>query len=359
MLSLWLHAAASACNSHVPAYAYTDGGEGGPSDAPEDRAEAGEDSGDAEASVTPGPSTKVRFAVWSPDTPEADFCVAPLTSQPDAGDAGIHDAGSTDGDANAAPFDSGETLVWQGPLVAQAAAEVDGGIGVFADADTPGVTFPEVTTYLDLPAGAYLVRVVAAGSSDCSLPLLPADQSFPAWKTDARTTVAVVGDFSQSGTGMHSDPTVKIEALADDSSGTSGKVLLRFVPALPSVASLSVGTGTFGMPGFTPLFVGVPFGQAGVQSDSDAGKVDDDGYLAIAPLSAVTLTAVAFGVDAGGPAVVAEGVSMASGSVFTLAAVGGKTADPLQPPQLLLCVDTAPASGVVFADCNVLPSPAD
>jgi hypothetical protein len=359
VLSLWFHAAAGACNSHIPEYALVDGGEGGPSDAAEDRSEAAEDSGDAEASVIPGPSTEVRFAVWSPDTPEADFCVAPLASQPDAGDSGIHDVGAADVDADAVSFDSGVTLAWQGPLVAQAAAEVDGGIGVFPDADTPGVTFPQVTAYLELPASAYLVRAVAAGSFDCSLPLLPVDQPLPALKAGTRTTVAIVGDFSQSGTGIHSDPTVKIEALTDDSSGTGGRVALRFVPALPSVASLSLGTGAFQTSGYSPIFVGVPFGQAGAPTDSDAGKVDDNGYVAIAPLSSVTLTATAFGVDAGGPAIVAEGVSMAAGSVVTLAAVGGKTADPLQPSQFLLCLDTAPATGVVFADCNVLPSPGD
>jgi hypothetical protein len=354
VLSLWLHGAVGACASQVPAYAFLDGGEGGAEEAAIEASEAAEEGGTDTGPAPPGPMTHLRFAVWSPDTPEADFCVAPLASAASAGDAAPMDDG---GDANVgagAGADAGEPT-WQGPLVAQAATEVDGGIGVFADAETPGVTFPQVTRYFELPAGAYLVRAVAAGAADCTLPLLPSDTTLPTLKANAFTTTAIVGDYAQAS----KDAMIAFVTLPDDSSAASGSVALRFVAALPSVPFVDLGTGTLGSPGFKPLFTDVGFGQAGARADSDAGKVDHDGYLSMPPVADTILTVTAtMASDAGGPLVVTRGASIKSGAVATLAAIGGKTGDPT-PPELLLCLDDAPAVGVVFASCNVLPSAGD
>jgi hypothetical protein len=336
---LWLDGAAGACSSHVPEYAFDDGGETGTDDAQRGSFDvAGEASdGESESVAPPFLRTHVRFALWWPDMPAADFCLAPLVSDTDAGDANGEDAG-------------GEPT-WRGPIVSQAATEVDGGIGVFADAQMPGLTFPQVSTYFEMPAGAYRLRAVLAGASDCSVRILP-DETLSALGRDDFTTVAVVG---------HLAPTiVAVEPLKDDTSAASRSAALRFVAALTSGASLSLGIGTPGSPGFEPLFTGVPFGQAGDQADTDAGKVDDNSYLSIHPLADATLTTtVAGGADSGEPVIVAEGVSIASGSVATLVALADPSDDPLAPPQLLLCLDTAPAVGVVFADCRVLDAPAD
>jgi hypothetical protein len=355
VLGLWLYGAASACQAHVPAYALDDGGDGGDAGtadvAPPDASvpDSGEEEeGESEVAPPPTPPTRIRFAVWSPDLPEADFCVAPLAAPPDAGDsAPPNDAGS-DEDEDAGP-------VWQGPLVAQAASEVDGGIGVFADAETPGVAFPQVTSYLSVPAGAYRVRTVAAGSSDCAAPML-ADATLPTLNANARTTLARVGDYMQAAR----DPVSSLVVFTDDFVGVSGRVELRFVAALPSVGSLSLGVGKSGSRGSESLFTGVPFGERGAATESDAGKVDPNGYLTTPPLEDATLTAtIAKGADAGGAVIVADGVTIPSGSVATLAAVGGKTFDTLEPPRFLLCLDTASAVDVLFAECHLIARPTD
>jgi hypothetical protein len=355
VFSLWLHGAVGACASHVPEYAFVDGGEGGAEEAAIEASEAAEEGGSDTGPAPPAAMTHLRFAVWSPDTPEADFCVAPLAPAADAGDAAPMDDGGDEDVGAGSGSDAGQPI-WQGPLVAQAATEVDGGIGVFADADTPGVTFPQVTRYFELPAGAYLVRAVAAGAADCTLPLLPSsDATLPTLKPNAFTTTAIVGDYAQAS----KDAMVTVVTLPDDSSAASGSVALRFVATLPSVGFLDLGTGTLGSPGWKPLFTDVGFGLAGAQADSDAGKVDHDGYLSIPPLADTILTAtVAMVSDAGAPIIVTRGVSIGSGAVATLVAIGGKTGD-LTPPQLLLCLDKAPPVGVVFADCNVLLSAGD
>jgi hypothetical protein len=355
VVSFWLAGTPAACTSSGPG-GPVEGGVATDGGSPDSAGEAGSDQENVDV-PPPARFTHVRFAAWWPDLPEADFCVAPLTRN--AGDAAKADSG---------------VIPWQGPIVAQAASAVDGGVVNFPDAAMPGVSFPQVTTYFDLPPGAYQVRTVSAGASDCAMNVLP-DQPFPAFPADAFTTVAVVGYIA-------GDALVTIEALRDDTSASRPKAGLRFVAALTSGASLSVGRGVLGSPGFEPLFVDVPFGQAGVQAETDAGKVDKNGYLSIQPLADTTLTVTvtggfdagaidagidaagidasrfdAGGFDASGP-FVSQGVSTAAGSVATLAAVGTIT-DPLVPPRLLLCLDTAPAIGVLFTDCKVLASPGD
>jgi hypothetical protein len=344
---VWLGSGAlsEACTSHVPEYALTDGGEGGEGDAAP--VEAGKpmdvtEEADAIPEATVIPQTRMRFALWSPDAPSVDFCVAPIASKPDAGAADSSGVGSDAAEA------------WQGPLIGQEATRVDGGIEAVFDGETlSGLSFPQASAYFDLPAGSYAVRLVLAGASDCSMPVLGNDaMGLPAFKAGASTTVAVVGDYQQAAT----DPTIEVVAFADDTSGTGGSIRLRFINAVPSVSSLDLGVGTIGSPGFHELFSGVLYGRAGTASD--AGKVDVNGYVTTSTLNDAILSAISASPDAGA-LVLAGGATVPAGSVATIAAVGGKSGGTPPLPELSLCLDTATPVGFVFAHCSVLGAPGD
>jgi hypothetical protein len=345
LASLGAGAIAEACTSQVPEYAMTDGGfEGGGDVAPADAAKPMDASEEADADVGPEvvtvPETRIRFAMWSPDAPSVDFCVAPIERAPDAAV-----------DSGGIAADGGE--VWQGPIIGQAATHVDGGIDVLFDGETlSGLSFPQVSAYFDFPAGSYAIRLVIAGAADCSMPLLGNDTlNLSPFKTGASTTVAVIGEYSQAAT----DAVIEIVSFADDTAGSSGNIRLRFIAGVPSVTSLDLGLGTLGSPSFHPLFTAVPFGEAG--NSSDAGPVDKSGYLTTSALDNATLSAVPDSPDAG--AIVVAGATIPRGSVATIAAVGGKSGAGQLSPELTLCFDTSPAVDTVFASCSVLSAPGD
>jgi hypothetical protein len=343
--SLGSGAIAQACTSHIPEYAVVDGGlEGGGDAAPPVEAAKPMDAvqePDATPDAITVPQTRIRFAMWSPDAPNVDFCVAPIAPAPDAAPA---DGGSVASDASE---------VWQGPLIGQEATLVDGGIEVIFDGETlSGLAFPQVSAYFDFPAGSYAVRLVLAGSADCSMPLLGNDATNLApFKAGASSTVAVVGEYSQAAT----DPSIEVVSFADDTSGSGGSIRLRLIAAIPSATSLDLAVGTLGSPGFHQLFTGVLFGQAA--TGSDAGPVDSNGYLTTSAFDDVTLSALKDALDAG--ALVVAAATIPNGSVATIAAVGGKTGGVPPLPELALCLDTAPPVDTVFANCTVLSSPGD
>jgi hypothetical protein len=338
---------ALACTSHVPEYALEDGGEAGEESAtPDAPSEAAPDAPkDSLESGAPSLTTHVRFALWSPDTPGVDFCVAPRAGPP------VLDASLFETDADAGSD-------WIGPLIGQQATLADGGINaVFESGVLSGLAFPQTSAYFELPAGGYDVRVVASGSSDCASPLLGNDaDGFPSFVAGGFATVAVVGDYVQAGT----DPVIRVVSFRDDTTSAPGDVALRFIAAVPSAPSLDFALGAVGSPDFRELFAGVGFATAGAASESDAGKVDSNGYLTRAPLDDATLTALSVGgIDTGGPLAVAPDVTVMAGSVATVIAVGGKSGGLPPLPELVLCYDTAPAVESVFSDCSVLSSTGD
>jgi hypothetical protein len=363
-------AIAGACNAHVPVYALVDGGdEGGDDEGVSDTAppkdavgDAIESDADREAPEASAPLTYIRFALWSPDAPGADYCIAPRA--PSTKDAGVAieageagDAGMV-GEAGGSDDDSGVNPAWQGPLIALQATAVDGGIEVVFEAGVPtGLAFPQVSAYFAFPTGSYDIRAVPSGSADCATPLLGTDATgLPAFAAGAHTTVALVGDYAA----IKPDPEMQYTSFSDDTSSGPSTIALRFIAAVPSQTALDLGVGTFGAPGFRGLFTGVPFGKAGNATDSDAGKVDDNGFLASPPVSDAVLTAIASPLpDGGTPLIVVGGVTIPAGGVATLIAVGGKTGGLPPLPELELCLDTAPVVDTVFANCNVLKTPGD
>ncbi|HEX3480252.1 MAG TPA: DUF4397 domain-containing protein [Kofleriaceae bacterium] len=237
----------------------------------------------------------LRIAHLSPDTPAVDVCLAP---------AGSH------------AFDR--------PLLRTLGA--------------PGLSYPQVTTYVDLPAASYDVRVVHASAASCATPVIPDTTLAPPAGDTA--TVAAIGDLEPIGP----DPALQLAVLIDNTEVAAAMTKLRFVHASPGTPAVDVGTGT-GV-GFQRLFAGVAFGKVAVHPPLE------DGYLQTSPLAATTLTARLAG--SATDALSIAHISFDPGAIATVFAIGGKTGQTVNPLRLLVCRDSHSADGLL-ASCAIAP----
>jgi hypothetical protein len=303
-----------------PLAAPTDASPDGPKD-------SGGVDADAEASAPSGPALAgLRLANLSPDSPQVDFCVA----------------------------QSG-TTAFQGPLLAQrAAALADAGQPV--EAGTMGLAYPQFSAYMTLPPQQYAVRIVAGGSVDCSVPILPMDlTSLPTLGAGGVATVALIGE-------MQAMPkTLKVIGLRDDgtqpvAAGGSPKLYLRFLHAAPGLPEVNVSLDTVGNGSPREVFPSVAFGTVSAAPTSgNAGlTIDKNGYLSTGSLSHSAMAVTTSG-DAGGAQSVSGHVTATAGAVLTVVLVGDTSSDAGTgvPLQLVECVDNGGTAGL-FADCSVL-----
>jgi hypothetical protein len=114
---------------------------------------------------------------------------------------------------------------------------------------------------------------------------------------------------------------------------------VRFVHASPGTPAVDVGLVSGST--FTPVFKDVSFGKFAAAGSG----IDANGYLATTPLSGVTLGAAPTGTTNVVKSV--SGVSAPAGAIVSAFAIGGKTGATTNPLQVLLCVDSAAASGVL------------
>lgn len=233
---------------------------------------------------TPDPSTtaRVRVAHLSPDAPAVDFCLAV--------------AGSGK---------------FSGPVLAGA-----GGLA--------GISYGKLTRYLDVPAAAYDVRLVAPASSDCSKSLgnLPDITDLPTLSAGTSATIAATGKLAHGGAPF------TLRAYIDDAAPLADKAKLRFIHASPGTPNVDVGLG--GGVAFSAVFADVAYGSF---------QPHELGYVTTAPLTAVELSARATGTTADVLSI--KPASLPAGAIATAFAIGelGSAATPLQ---VLLCNDSAP-----------------
>jgi hypothetical protein len=314
----------------------------------------------------PSPLVGIRFAHWSADSPAVDVCLASHGSN-----------------------------AFQGPVVRNAmAAQDDAGEG--SESGAPGLIFTEDTSYLYMPPGQYDARFVAAGASDCSVGIAPDATALPSLGTEnGLETIALIGDSHVDGGGS----AMKIAGFLDDAIvATGGLIAVRFINAAPDVPSADVGTGlvislTTAATFFSPIFTGVPYGEASSPAEAAltfaSGSADSDshGYALVTPLagSAMSLLPIGsppnadtFGVRLGGTSQTelaqAGASNVAAGAVVTLVLLdtgstepdggqvlgdGGRPTLPGLVPsamsgfQLLQCLDNAGAPGL-WGDCSVV-----
>jgi Domain of unknown function (DUF4397) len=310
---------------------------------PPDEAAVAEGAGD-DGSALP-PQTFLRVAQLSPDLPPIDLCVAPHG-----------------------------TSAFQGPLIAELASSLGG-----ADAASPGIGYAQISAYVSVAAGQYDVRIVAAGASDCSAAVtgvsagvsadagvstdagvsadagvstdagVSADVSVsatPTFVANAYSTILVAGERVPTGT----DRGLTVTALVDDAVLSGQAVALRAVNTMPTAPSLDFGYGSFSA-GWFPLLTNVAFASASAEAAPSVGAVDARGYLPLAPLASQALSA-RLSSGAASDAALAKSMTIDTGSVATVIALGGRTGDTAHPAALLLCIDNSPAGGLL-SDCSI------
>jgi hypothetical protein len=234
---------------------------------------------------------RLRVAHLSPDAPAVDVCVNP-----------------------------GSGFI--GPVLAGAG-------------DSDGLAYSEATSYVEVPAATYSVRIVAPGSANCNTALggLP-DVTGVAVAANSDYTAAAVGMLTPAG----DDEAFSIKLMADDNTpANAAKAYLRFVHASPDTPAVDVGTGSGSS--FTAVWTGVEFGEVGQVAGGD--------YLETDPLTDATVSARATGTTA--DALVIPGVDLPAGVVATAFAIGNLDGAP-KPLKVLVCQDTA-----ATATCAVVP----
>ena len=235
---------------------------------------------------------RLRVAHLSPDAPAVDVCVNP-----------------------------GSGFI--GPVLAAAG-------------DANGLGYPEVTSYVAVPAATYSVRIVAPGSSNCSTALggLP-DVTGVVVAANSDYTAAAVGMLTPGGA---SDDAFSIKLMADDNTpDNAAKGYLRFVHASPDAPAVDVGLGSGSS--FTAVWTDVGFGEV--------GQVAAKSYVETDPIAGGTVSARAAGTSA--DALVIPGVNLPAAAVATAFAIGNLDGTP-KPLKVLLCVDSA-----AMSSCSVVP----
>lgn len=273
-----------ACGGKVTFSGDAGDGEGAGGDAGEDG--GGGDGGGGDGGGGAVGEAQVRIAHLSPDAPAVDFCLLP----------------------------EGAPAV--GPVLQSVGANA-------------GLSYPNVTGYLPVPAGTYGVRLLAANSLTCDDALGIPD--FPGVTVDENTnyTVAATGMASPVG----NDAPFGLKVYIDSLEVPAGQVSVRFIHLSPDTPNVDVGLGSGDS--FSPLFSNVSYGSVGGD------------YLQTAPLSGVTLSARATGSFS--DALVLPGVDVPAGAVVTAFAIGNLDGSPAAL-RALVCVDNA-----AVPSCSALP----
>lgn len=235
-------------------------------------------------------NAEVRVAHLSPDAPAVDFCLLP------------------------------EDAPAVGPVLQS--------VGVSA-----GLSYPNVTGYLPVPAGTYGVRLLTADALTCDDALGIADFPGITVSENVNYTVAATGMVAPS----VNDAAFDLEAYVDNLEVAADKVSVRFIHLSPDTPNVDVGVGSGAS--FSPLFSNVAYGAV--------GQVGGGSYLQTDPLFNVTLSARATGTK--GDALVVPGVAVSGGAVVTAFAIGNLDGNPAAL-KVLVCVDNA-----ATPSCTALP----
>jgi hypothetical protein len=237
--------------------------------------------------VPSGDAARIRVAHLSPDAPAVDFCIA-----------------------------AHGTSAWIGPVMAGAGGPL-------------GLSYGQVTKYLDVGATRYDVRLVAPASSDCASGLVPDFTELPELSAGITATIAATGNLMHGGAAQFT-----LRAFIDDVAIEPGKSKLRFIHASPGTPSVDVGIG--GGVLFAPVFGNIAYG--------------DSEYVTTAPATNLELSTRASG--AATDVVAIKPTTLAADAVATVFAIGelGNAAAPLR---MLLCKDSG-APHMLFTECAVV-----
>ncbi len=270
-------------------------------------ATGGAEGAGADGGVSQAKPSQVRIGHLSPDTMAVDACLIPAGGAPDAA---------------------------IGPIFQKRN-------------DTNGIEFGEVSSFIDLPAGQYSLRLVEPNAQNCETALAGTmDQAGLTFREGAFHTAVMMGEFNPAGGGVQ---TLEMGVFDDDLSPEAGQAKIRFIHASPDAGTVDVGTvdsqGTF-----TPIFPGVNFAQTGV------GKGGEN-YVAQPRLDNATIAVRPAGQNM--DLLTVTGVTVEPDRVVTLFAVGSQAG--LKPLGLLVCQDErsgqqpAGQGSAGMSSCKLMP----
>jgi hypothetical protein len=195
----------------------------------------------------------IRVAHFSPDAPPIDVCLTPR---------GSSFTGS--------------------PLLASQFSAADAG-GVENGGTPTGLSFPQVSAYINVPAGQYDVRLVAAGSTDCSAAIGSDLLGVSPIVFNTFNTLAILGELSPSA----GAPSLRAVVFPDDTTAPSSAdpsapfVGIRFINAAPNVPSAELGAYDTpnGSASYGADVTGVAFGS----TSAGSSVADRNGYIRVVP----------------------------------------------------------------------------
>ncbi len=214
-----------------------------------------------------------------------------------------------------------------------------------------GVTYQQITGYISLPAGAYTVRVVAAGATNCNTEVVTGTTyALPALTGGQYATAIAYGLVSPGDAGAAAAFTVK--AIIDDPASTitaGGGIYVRAFHAFPGAGGVDIGAPQAGVdggaPSVNPSEIGwdnLPYGSAtALGSGSTAAyplvAADANQYVPLPDaVMGAALPALAAQIDPSGPLVGAWNVSLVADTLLSAYIVPGATG----APAVLVCNDT-------------------
>jgi hypothetical protein len=265
--------------------------------------------------------TAVRLAHWSPDAPSLDVCLAP----------------------------HGTAFVGA-PMMATLVGALDAG-----DGGSSGLSYTDVSAYIDVPVGQYDVRLVAAGASDCSAGIVSDLTDLPQFFFNSFYTLALIGEMAPDDGG----PPLRAVVYADDTTSppstdpTEPYVGIRFINAAPDVPSADIGSYDKGASTsvYAAFISGVTFGA----TSGGVNEGDRNGYVGVEPMGVGYDIAVRASDDYAGYRQVVTTVleSVAGGAAVTVALVSTPAqSDAGGGADASLLADAA--AGVVYAPVGSL-----
>ncbi|HEY5922505.1 MAG TPA: DUF4397 domain-containing protein, partial [Kofleriaceae bacterium] len=243
--------------------------------------------GEVEAPAT---GARLRVAHLSPDAPAVDVCIAP------------HGSGD-----------------FTGPLLANAGGPL-------------GLSFGQLTKYLDIAPAQYDVRLVAPAAADCSRGLVPDFTELPEILEGASVIVAATGNLAHGGNAAFA-----LRAFIDDDEVVAGKTKLRFIHASPGTPAVDVGIG--GGVLFTPVFENVEYGA--------------NASITAAPASSIEISARAHGTTEDVLAI--NSAPLPADTILTAIAIG-ELGNADAPLDVLLCNDSGPPHDLL-TECKRVAGP--
>lgn len=200
---------------------------------------------------------------------------------------------------------------------------------------TNSFAYRQILAPLDLAAGSTKYRIVRGDAIDCSTPLAGSVDSILETAPNEAYSFAIVGQNNPPDEAK----AIRMIRLDDDRASTTDSVKLRFVHLSPDTPNLDFGTSAGGT--FSPLFLDVAYGTAGVASGAT--------YLEMPPLVDTTLTVRRNGSDT--DTLVVPQVDVSGGAITTAFLIGKSDGTP-EPLELLLCKDNGPKLNYTFTVCS-------